>query len=123
MTLPENPMKRRYIYSILVGAPGLVVALIVSVVIFGVAAGFLWLFVFGDNAWPAFVETALPILFVSVFLLTWLAMLAAGYFIGKAREQDAALNKMHVAISAGLTILLVATVLFYEWGVGNLASR
>ena len=116
-------MKRRYIYAILVGVPGLVISLIASVLGFGFAAGFLWLFVFGDNGWPPIVDTVLPILFVTAFVLVWLAMLAGGYFLGKAREQDAALNLAHVAISAGLTVLLVVTILFYEWGIGNLAAR
>ena len=116
-------MKRRYIYSILVGVPGLAVSLIISIVVLGFAAGFLWLFVFGDNAWPPLAETALSILFVIVLLLSWGALLAAGYFIGRRREQDPALNLMHVAISGGLTILLVATILLYEWRIGNLAAR
>ena len=116
-------MKRRYVYSILVGVPGLFVSLIVSVIAFGFAAGFLWLFVFGDNSWPAWVEMALPVLFVSVFIIVWLALLAAGYFIGIAREHDAAMNRTHVLISLGATLLFTAVILLYEWGIGNLAKH
>ena len=42
-------MKRRYLYSILVCVPGPVVSLIITLVVFGAAAGVLWIFIFGDN--------------------------------------------------------------------------
>lgn len=116
-------MRRRYIYSILVGLPGLVVALVASVLIFGMAAGFLWLFVFGDNPWPSFAETLLPIFFAVTFLMIWLATLVAGYYIGKAREHDPALNKLHVFASIGFTLLFMLTIVLYEWGVGNIRFR
>jgi hypothetical protein len=116
-------MKRRYIYSVLVGMPGLIVSLIVSVFVFGAVAGMLWLFVFGDNPWPAFVETSLPIFFAAVFLTVWLGTVAAGYFIGKRRERDAALNKAHVLLSVGATVLCISAILLYQLGVGNSRLR
>lgn len=116
-------MKRRYIYSILFGLPGLVVAFIASVLVFGVVAGMLWLFVFGDNPWPAFVETLLPTFFFATFLAVWLATLVAGYFIGRAREHDPALNKWHVIASLGFTSFSILAIVVYEWGIGNIGIR
>ena len=116
-------MKRRYVYSILFGVPGLIVALIAAIVVLGATAGFLWLFVYGDNPWPTAVEELLPILFCVVLLGMWLAIVAVGYFVGKRREQDAALNKAHVFVSVGATVLFISAIVLYELGVGNIALR
>src|SRR5512140_394019 len=116
-------MKRRYIYSILFGVPGLVVALIAAVMVFAATAGVLWIFVYGDNPWPRAVETVLPIFFFAVLLGVWVTIIAAGYYIGKRREQDAALNKTHVLMSVGATLLFIVAVAVYELGVGNIALR
>ncbi len=108
-------MKRRYIYSILFGMPGLIVAFTAAVLVLGSLVGFLWLFVFG--------ESVLPVIFVAALLTTWAATFAVGYFIGKARENDAALNKLDVLISVAATLLLVLATLLHEWGVGNIRFR
>ncbi len=116
-------MKRRYVYSILFGVPGLIVAFIASVLVFGSLMGFLWLFVFGDSPWPPLIESVLPVSFVAALLTTWIGTLVAGYFIGQARENDAALNKLHVLVSVGATMLFTSAILLYEWGVGNIRLR
>jgi hypothetical protein len=115
-------MKRRYLYMILFGVPGLVVALVASVLALGATAGMLWIFVFGDSTWPNWVEQALPVALVAVFLAVWLACLAAGYVIGKRLEQRP-LNKWHVLISAGITLLSIAFILAYQTGVGNIGAK
>ncbi len=116
-------MKRCYVYSILFGMPGLIVAFTAAVLVLGSLVGFLWLFVFGDNPWPPLVESVLPVIFVAALLTTWAATFAVGYFIGKARENDAALNKLDVLISVAATLLLVFATLLHEWGVGNIRFR
>jgi hypothetical protein len=116
-------MKRRYVYSILVGVPGLIVSLLISAVVFGMAAGALWLFVFGDNPWPPFVESSLPILFVLVFLVVWLGLVFIGFLIGKRLEPEPALNRKHVLASAAVTVLGVLFILFYQLSVGNIGPK
>ena len=101
-------MKRRYIYSLLFGIPGLMLSFLITLMLFGMLMGVLWLFVFGDNTWPAAVDTVVPILVGLVFLALWAAFLAGGYMLGKRREADAALNRLHVLISAAVTALLLA---------------
>lgn len=113
-------MKRRYAYLLFFGVPGFIMALVVAVAALGMAAGFLWLFVYGDNPWPALAQTALGVLFVVVFLVAWLGTLAAGYFVGKRCEQDARLNKMHLLSSLGVTLLFILVVVLYELSVGNI---
>lgn len=110
-------MKRRYVYAVLFGLPGLLVSALLTLLVLGMTMGVLWLFVFGDNTWPAYTDTLLPVFFLLVFLLGWVAFLAAGYLIGKRREADAALNKTHVLLSLGATaalLLLVAGMLLYR---------
>jgi len=107
-------MKRRYLYCLLVGVPGLVVCLLITYVYFGVAAGVLWIFIYRDNPWPVWSGKVVPVIFVLDFLAIWLPFLLIGFIIGKRLEQSPALNKMHVLISAGLTILFILFILSYR---------
>ena len=108
-------MKRRYIYAVLFGLPGLLLSALLTLVLFGATMGVLWLFVFGDNTWPACVDTLLPIFFVVAFLGMWAVTITGGYFAGKRREADVALNKRHVVLAlgatAGLALLMVGMLL------------
>jgi hypothetical protein len=116
-------MKKRYVYAMLFGIPGLFVAGIVSILVFGAFAGALWLFVFGDNPWPQGAETVISVLFVLFFLALWVGIVILGHGIGRRLERDPALNRNHVLISAGLTVFFLLLVLFQQWSVGNLGPR
>jgi hypothetical protein len=116
-------MKRRYIYSILFGVPGFIVSLTVSFVVIGFAGGVLWIYVFGDNPWPEYIEKTLAVLFVLVFLTAWLASLTIGFIMGKKLEQNPTLNRKHVLISIGVTITAILFIVFHQWGVGNLGPK
>jgi hypothetical protein len=113
-------MKQRYVYLLLIGVPGLIVALILAVATLGMTAGFLWLFVYGDNPWPASADAILAVVFLFTFLAVWLATLAAGYFVGKRREQGGRLNRAHVLASLGITLLFILMAALYELSVGNI---
>jgi len=116
-------MKKRYIYSALFGIPGFVVSGMISFVVWGFAAGVLWLFVFGDNPWPSYIETVFPVLFALVFLTIWLACIAAGFVIGKKLEQNPVLNKRHILVAIGLTIIPILLIVFQQWSVGNIGQK
>ena len=116
-------MKRRYLYSILFGVPGFIVALLVSFLLFGFAAGVLWLFVFGDNPWPEVVGSAFPILLALVFLILWLGSLAIGFSVGKRLESNPTLNKAHILASAGVTIVCILFILLQQVSVGNIGPK
>ena len=107
-------MKRRYLYSLLVGVPGLVVCLLITYVYFGVAAGVLWISIYRDNPWPVWSGKIVPVIFVLDLLTVWLPFPLIGFIVGKRLEQRPALNKMHVLISAGLTILFILFMLSYR---------
>jgi hypothetical protein len=113
-------MKKRYIYSLLFGIPGLFVAGIVSILVFAAFAGILWLYVFGDDPWPGEAESILAVLFVLFFVVLWTGLIILGYLIGRRLERDPTLNRNHVLISAALTVIFLLLMLFQQWTVGNL---
>lgn len=116
-------MNKRYIYSLLFGIPGLFVAGLVSIFALGAFSGMLWLFVLGDNPWPAATQTILSILFVVIFLILWTGFILAGYWVGRRLEHDPALNRNHILVSAGLTLLFILFMVVYQWRVGNIGSQ
>ena len=116
-------MKKRFLYALLFGIPGFFVAGLVSLFVFGAALGFLWLFVFGDDPWPAFRESVLLILLVLTFLILWIGFIVLGYHMGKRLEQNPKLNRNHVLLSAALTFLFLLFILFQQWSVGNLGPK
>ena len=116
-------MKKRYVYVLLFGIPGLFVAGILSIVLFGGFLGILWLYVFGDNPWPPLAETILSVVFVLLVLAFWAASLLLGYWVGKRLETDPRLNRNHVLISAGLTLLFLLLIVFQQFSVGNLGPK
>src|SRR5919109_5676337 len=103
-------MKKRYLYVLLFGLPGLFVAGIISILLFGGLMGILWTFVFGDNSWPAAIEIIVSIAFVLVSLVLWIGFMILGYLIGRSLEADPVLNRNHVLISGALTLLFILLV-------------
>jgi hypothetical protein len=116
-------MKKRYLYALLFGIPGFFIAGMISLVVFGAILGFLWLFVFGDDPWPLTPETMLSILLVLTFLIVWLVSIILGYQIGKKMEQEPGMNKKHVLLSVGLTLLFIILILLQQWRVGNIGPK
>jgi hypothetical protein len=116
-------MKKRYLYSLLFGLPGLFIAGIISILMFGGLAGILWLYVFGDNPWPGFAETILSAAFVLLVLVLWMASILLGYRLGKRLETEPGLNRNHILISAGLTILFLLLMVFQQFRLGNLGPK
>ena len=65
-------MKKRILYTLLFAVPGFFVSLVNAFALTGFAAGFFWIFVFGDNPWPESIGTILPILMILFFLAPWI---------------------------------------------------
>jgi hypothetical protein len=113
-------MKKRYIYSLLFGVPGLLVSLIISVIAFGAFAGILWLYVLGDDPWPTSTETMLPILFIFVFFALWFSFVFIGFITGKNLEECSELNTKHILASVCVTTVAVLLIFLYQVNAGNL---
>jgi hypothetical protein len=107
----------------LFGIPGLFVAGIISIFLFGAFAGILWLYVFGDNPWPSYAESLISISFLLTVLFLWIASMVLGFVVGKRLERDPIVNKRHILISAGLTALFLLLILLQQWSVGSLGPK
>jgi len=116
-------MKKRYMYSLLFGIPGFFVALIISFLLFGAIAGMLWIFVFGDNPWPSSIENVFPTLFMLVFLVIWIILIAVGFVIGRRLETTPRLNKSHILLSSGLTLMFILLIVLQQFRAGDLGPK
>lgn len=116
-------MQKRYLYALMFAVPGLFIALVLAFFAFGAAAGFFWLFVFGDNGWPDSYGNILPLLLIACFLGLWLASIITGFVAGKKFEAEPRLNKKHVMISVGLTIGPILFIALHQLNVGNLGPQ
>jgi len=116
-------MKKRYLYALLFGIPGFFVAGILSMIVFGVLAGTLWIFVWDDNPWPAWTEKLLPALFGLVFLLAWIALIVVGYQTGKRLESDSKLSPGYIVVAGSLTQMFVLLILLQQFSVGNMGPK
>lgn len=116
-------MKKRFLYAILFGIPGLFMSGLISLFIFGASLGILWLFVFGDDPWPSSTDTVLVFMLVLIFLLSWVGIIFIGYIVGRRLESTPTLNRNHVLFSAGLTVLFILFIIFQQWSAGNLGPK
>ena len=115
-------MKRRYLYVLLFGIPALLGAMGVTTLLFGAVAGALWLFVFGDNPWPASTDAVLGATLVAVCITLWLGLLAVAYTIGRKQETRNAPDPSHAMVAAGITAFLVLLIVSHQWSVGNVGT-
>jgi hypothetical protein len=116
-------MKKRYVYALLFGIPGFFVAGIISIVVFAAGTGILWIYFLGDNPWPPSIEKILSVLFALIFLLLWVAFIISGFVTGKRLEKDPRLNRGHILLSSGLTLLFMLFIVLQQLSVGNLGPK
>jgi hypothetical protein len=116
-------LKKSIVYVLLFSMPALLAAIIISLFLFGAAAGFFWLFVFGDNPWPHFADMILTAVYILVFFSVWSGLLYAAYAFGNKQPDELPLNTRHVMMSIRATALLSLFVLVYQWKVGNIGSK
>lgn len=109
-------MHKRWLYALLFAIPGFVAAFIVTTFLFGMAAGFLWLYVYGDGPWPQVPDVVVGAALSVVFLTLWFASIMAGYVTGRDREGSPENVSRAALISAGATLLLVLFVVLQHRG-------
>ena len=68
-------MKARYGYPLLLLLPSAMLAALAAIVVVAVGAGVLWIFVYGDDPWPASANTLLMALAAVASVTTLLALL------------------------------------------------
>lgn len=113
-------MKNRYKYAILFGVPGLFLAAVAAFFFFGALAGLLWIFVLGDDPWPAWTDVFLPLVLFLAFLALWLITVAAGFAFGRKHENETEIDRRHLLIAAAATLLPILLILLHQLRVGNI---
>jgi len=116
-------MKKRYVYALLFGIPGFFIAGIITLFVSGALFGVFWLFIFGDNPWPASIETIASILIVFIFSALWIGAIMFGYRTGKGLENGSSVDPKHVLVSMCLTALFILFIVFQQWSAGNLGPK
>ena len=113
-------MKKRYVYALLFGMPGIFIAGLIAILMFAGLTGLLWIYVLGDDPWPLYAQQFLSALFVITVLVLWIASIILGYLVGRRLEKDPILNKTHVWLSVGLTLAFILLMILQQWSIGNL---
>jgi hypothetical protein len=116
-------MKKRYIYSLLFLVPGLIISLLITLAVFAAASGALWIYVFGDNTWPAWSGRVMSALILVVFSGIWIGATVTGYLVGKKMEALPGLDIRHLWISLGVTLLSIVIVVLHQLSIGNLGPK
>lgn len=116
-------MKKRYLYALLWGVPGGIAAVIGVGILVGMLTGVLWLYVFGDNAWPSSTGSVLAALGIVTVLALWIGLIAYGYRLGKRLENEPGQNWKHILLSVGLTLSFILYILLQQVSVGNLGPK
>jgi hypothetical protein len=115
-------MKRRFVYLLLFGLPTLITAAMVSVALFGVITGALWIFVLGDDPWPASAGSAVGVITTLVFAGVSIILLTIAYRTGKQQENYSSFNKKHLAFSLAATLALIGIATGHQYSVGNFGT-
>ncbi len=116
-------MKARYSYPLLFLLPSAMLALLAAVAVVAVGAGVLWIFVFGDDPWPASANTVLMAMAVTASALAFVTLIALSYSFGKSREIQGGLCRSHVVFAVAVSVGLPLLVLLHQWQVGNIGSK
>jgi hypothetical protein len=116
-------MKRRHLYPLMYALPVFVFSVILMVVATAGLAGVLWIFVYGDNPWPAYLDQLAPIFMGTVFLGTWLGLIWTAYRWGQRQESLPFFNKKHAYVAIGATVALALAVFSHQRSVGNIGPK
>lgn len=111
-------MKARFSYPLLFFVPAAIVSAVAAVLVAGMGAGLLWIFVYGDNPWPDTTEQVLTALSILIFALGLGVLLWAGYSFGKRQESLGGLTWKHVFVAIAVTVLFPALILLRQWRMG-----
>jgi hypothetical protein len=99
-------VRRRHAYVLIFAIPAVLAAAVGAALVTGAVAGSLWLYVFGDNPWPAAAQTGLAATFLVATAAFAAALLTLAYRTGAGEEARPSLNTAHVALAVGSTVLL-----------------
>jgi hypothetical protein len=116
-------IRRRHVYVLLFAVPALLVSFIAAALMLAASAGALWLFVYGDDPWPDRANVLLGSIFVLAAAGLFLALLFAAYLVGRRQERERSLNKSHVALSVGATVVLAVVIILRVTGLNVVGAQ
>ncbi|MEZ0472112.1 hypothetical protein [Luteimonas salinilitoris] len=108
-------MKARLSYPLIFFLPCALAAGIAGFAFATVSSAALWLFVYGDGEWPDSAGTVLMALAAIVATTILAALVSRFYAYGKRREALGGVSRRHVAMAVGISVLLLALILVYQW--------
>ena len=108
-------MRRRNAYLLLFGAPALLASLLVGAIVLVFALAVFWVFIFGDDTWPAYTNYLLAALFIGSAGTTFVVLLYHAYAAGQRQEQAPSTSGFHVALAVASTLALLAVPALYVW--------
>jgi ABC-type Fe3+ transport system permease subunit len=117
-----SQVKARHAYPLLFLIPSAMLALIAAILAGAAGAGVLWIFVYGDNPWPASANAIVMALASAVGLAVLAGLLLVARRVGKSRESRGGLRRAHVLVAVGLSLGLPLLVLLHQWQVGNVGG-
>jgi hypothetical protein len=95
---------------------------LVAVVFVACAAGVMWIFIYGDNEWPAAADRTVMGLAVLVSGSVLAVLLRTLYAFGKRQEACGGLTRKHVYVVTAATVLFPLLILLRQWSIGALGS-
>lgn len=111
-------MKRGCLYSLLFGIPGFFISVILSWVVFLLLIDITWFLGINGEVGTAISEEKMLGIPVIMFLMLWAYLIIIGYVMGKKLGNASPVNRKHILLSAGITLLIFVPLLW--WGVSNM---
>lgn len=116
-------MRLRSRYLLLGVSWSLLLAPATAYAVLGVIAGALWIYVYGDNPWPAFADSIIPVVGLAAFTTTAAVFICFAYSYGRQREvagkgDDPGERRTVLLLTlAPLALLAIASIDFWQRGM------
>lgn len=112
-------MKSRYGYALLCLPLAATFSGVMALALTAVAAGAMWIFIYGDEQWPDAAGHTLVALGALAFASILVVVLRALYSFGERQESRGGLSRKHVLIALAATVLLPLLIVLRQWSIGG----
>ncbi len=105
-------MRLRIIYGLIGAIVGFLIAFFVSIFFFYMTIAILWMYVYGNNPWPHWVEVSLPFVFFGPFLIILNIILIKGVLYGGKLNERPDIEEVTKKAKQHLKISLIGFLIF-----------
>lgn len=116
-------MRRRYQYLLLFAVPSVIAAFLTLFIVAAIGYGVMWLFIYGDNEWPAAAKNFVLFCAAIIALGVLLALCFASYTFGKRQESGPSRFGRHAVVAGGIAVSLVVLAALHQLSVGNIGPK